>query len=306
MVRGLILLLLAAALWKLLGLAWETVEHWRFFRPPLVEGQAARAIAPRADETLQKAIDQELVGVSGSAAVYVWDLSNGSSASALADRQFPAASLVKIPILVEVLRQERLGRLSPDTRLEIKPEHWTDGAGVLQSRVGERYTVAELTRLMVVDSDNIAARVLMDRLGVDTINDSMAGLGLSHTVLAPLADGRDAEREPHRTSARDMAALLGLIASGELVDVRTSEQGLQLLEAKQAHSWLAQELPWWAKVAHKWGALPGIRHDVGVVYTPRGRYVVAILTENLPPDEATNLITRLSRVAFDRLGADPP
>ena len=49
------------------------------------------------------------------------------------------------------------------------------------------------------------------------------------------------------------------------------------------------ELPFWVKVAHKWGDLPQARNDVGAVFTPRGSYVVAVLTEDAMPDESASL-----------------
>ena len=77
------------------------------------------------------------------------------------------------------------------------------------------------------------------------------------------------------------------------------------LELKQSVAWLADGLPFWVKVAHKWGDLPEARHDAGVVFTPRGSYVVAVLTEGAQPDEAAALIARASRIGYDNLAARP-
>ncbi len=304
--RGLVLLLLGAALVKVTLLGWQAVEHWTFVRPRVVESSRAGPPIPVPDPLLQQAVDQAAAGGSGSVAVFVLDLSSGASAARAPDQPFPAASLFKLPLLVEVLKQERLGRVSPQQRLTIKPEHWTDGAGVLQAQVGQSYTVAELTDAMIVHSDNIAARVLLDLVGVESVNQTLAAMGLKQTRLAPLNAGSGSDPPEHVISARDAATLLAVIATGGLVDASTSEQALRLLESKQDHAWLADELPWWAKLAHKWGDLPGARHDAGIVYTPRGRYVIAVLTQNKPPDEAAATIARVSRAAFDRLGADTP
>ena len=81
-----------------------------------------------------------------------------------------------------------------------------------------------------------------------------------------------------------------------------SEDALRLLEQPQAHTWLAESLPWWVKVAHKWGDLPQARNDVGIVFTPRGNYVVAVLTQDDLPDEAASIIARTSRATYDYLG----
>src|SRR5262249_6588380 len=145
----------------------------------------AAAHAPVVDPELQRAVEQAADGGTGSVAVYVWDLSSGASAALDADRPIPSASLFKVPVLVEVLKQERLGRLKPDQKLTIRPEHRADGSGVLQAHIGESRTVADLTELMIAQSDNTAARVLMDAVGVDSINETMTALGLPSTRLAP-------------------------------------------------------------------------------------------------------------------------
>jgi len=99
-----------------------------------------------------------------------------------------------------------------------------------------------------------------------------------------------------------MAHLLVGLAAGQVINQHVSEAALGLLELKQATSWLGDELPFWVKVAHKWGDLPQARHDVGIVFTPRGNYVVAVLTEDDLPDEAARLIARTSRATYDYLG----
>ena len=97
------------------------------------------------------------------------------------------------------------------------------------------------------------------------------------------------------TSAEDMGRLLELIATGGLVDAPTSEEALRLLEVEQKQNWLGDGLPWWGKLAHKWGDLPRARHDAGIVFTPRNQIVIVVLTENGSPDAAAEQIRSISR-----------
>jgi len=60
---------------------------------------------------------------------------------------------------------------------------------------------------------------------------------------------------------------------------------LTLLELKQTVSWLSDDLPFWVKVAHKWGDLPQARNDAGVVFSgtsPNGRLVEVIELRDHP------------------------
>jgi beta-lactamase class A len=234
----------------------------------------------------------------GTVGVAVENLRTGSVASINAQRTFPAASLFKVPILLEVLAQEAEGRLPPDRTLEIGVDDWSEGSGVLQARIGERLAVRELRRLMIQESDNIAALVLLDAVGAASVNARLVELGVRDTRVV---DFRRGEIGQHSTTAADMAKLLSTAAQGRLIDGRVSEELLDSLELPQAHTWLAEGLPWWVKVAHKWGDLPDARNDVGVVFSPRGNYVVAVLTQDAAPDEAQRAITRVSQTVYEGL-----
>jgi beta-lactamase class A len=236
----------------------------------------------------------------GRVALSAIDLQSGATASVDPSRVYPAASLFKLPILMAVLARQDAGELDPNRMLEIEPEDWTDGSGVLQARVGDRLSVRDLTNLMIQDSDNIAALVLLDVVGASGANAMAEQLGMAATHVV---DHRAGEEGDHTTSAEDMAHLLYQLASGTAVNQRVSEQALSLLEAKQSVTWLGNDLPFWVKVAHKWGDLPNARHDAGIVFTPRGNYVLAVLTENASADEAASLIARASKVTYDYLGA---
>jgi beta-lactamase class A len=235
----------------------------------------------------------------GQLALAAVDLQTGAAADIDSDQPYPAASLFKLPILLEVLAEEEAGRLAPSRQLVVQPDDWTDGSGVLQARIGDRLSVSELTRLMIQQSDNIAALVLLDAIGVPSANAMANRLGMSATRVV---DHRAGEPGDHTTSAADMSRLLVELATGQAVDQHVSEQALSLLELKQTATWLADDLPFWVKVAHKWGDLPEARNDVGIVYTPRGSYAIAVLTRDSLPDESANAIARVSRVMYDYLG----
>jgi beta-lactamase class A len=282
--------------WGALGSTAEALRSLAFSRPA-VTGFVAPA--ERLDTLLQARIANTATLPGGTVGVAVRDLEGGLTATLNGDRPFPAASLFKLPILVEVLKQQRLNRLNADDRLQILQAHWTDGSGVLQARIGERLPIHELLRLMVQESDNIAALVLLDAVGVENVNATMDAMGLRATRLR---DRRQPQAVLHTTSARDMAHLLETIATGRLIDVETSEAALELLERKQAHTWLTDGLPWWVKLAHKWGDLPGARHDAGIVFAPSSTYLAVVLTEGGTPRHAQQVIAETSRAVFEHLG----
>jgi beta-lactamase class A len=294
----LLVLLIAAATISLgPGTLVELISGVSFVRPQA----ASNAAAPmHADPQLQARLESVSHALTrGRLAAVAIDLKTGASANIDAERAYPAASLFKVLILLEVLAEEDSGQLDPDRLVDIRAEDWTDGSGVLQARVGDRLSVRELARLMIQESDNIAALALLDVTGIESVGATAERLGLHATRLV---DHRAGETGDHTTSAGDMAQLLVRLATGQAINQHVSEQALGILELKQTVGWLSDELPFWVKVAHKWGDLPDARNDVGIVFTPRGSYVVAVLTQNAVPDEAASAVARVSRATYDYLG----
>lgn len=290
LVRLLVVAFVLIVLWRLALLGLDTYETARFTRPPIQTATPRAELPPATPEGLQ-AVLQDVSLPNGVVGLYVRNLATGVGAGVNADRKFAAASLYKIPVLVEVFKQQRLKRFGWDDELTIGPQHWTDGSGVLQARVGQSLRIGELLRLMIAESDNIAANMLVDLVGPANVNQTVASLGLRTTHVVD----RFRENAQPTTSAEDMGRLLELIGSGRLVDAGTSEEAVRLLESPQAQSWLADGLPAWGKLAHKWGDVPNARHDAGIVFTPRNQIVVVVLTENGGATNSADLIRSVGR-----------
>ena len=285
--------------WKLADTAAEALRMRAFERPDIVVAAPSYAPSAFADDQLAEVLRRH-VGVSTMTGAYVKNLTTGAQAHVNAERVFPAASLYKLPILAEVVRQVRLRRISPDQELTVGREHWVAGSGVLQARVGQSLPVRELMRLLVVESDNIAAMMLLDLVGLENVNQTMQGMGLRSTRLTDYrSPGAYSGTGPYITTPADVGLLLEIVATGRLVDPAGSEEALRLLERKQASEWLGEGLPWWVKIAHKWGDVPNARYDAGIVFTPRSQYVVVAMTEGLDPTTSAAYIRDVSRAVFN-------
>ena len=245
-----------------------------------------------------------------------------------ADDLFPAASVIKVPIMVEVYRQAAAALLALDEPLPVLPEEVTDGSGILKYlHAGLDLTVADAVELMIVVSDNTATNLLLRRVGVERVNATMAELGLAHTWTAGpirVANAALSLAQMSRTTPREMAALLTEIAAGRLIDAASSSAMLRTLEHQFYDDMLPRHLPFThyperlgrrempVRVAHKTGGLSGVRNDVGIVIvqTPAGprTMVVSAFTADLADDElwtAENVgaraIATIARLAYDTL-----
>ncbi len=282
--------------------------------PPTTARQPLTSAPRHRDASLQALVDRLVDEDNGVTAIVVQDVRTGASARYHEHDVFPAASLAKVPILVETFRRLQAGTLRPDDRITITDEAITGGAGVLQARVGDELTVAELERLAVTVSDNVAARLLLQRVGgAGSVNLAMAELGLRQTRLY-------ADERPNTTTAADMADLMLWIAtrgtsrgSGDRPHTiaTTRATGLKgneaatdalaaLLALPQAQAWIAKRIPQETIVAHKSGQLPGVRNEAAIIYAPRGPVIVVGLTDQLhDQDDAESFLARLGRETLE-------
>ena len=141
-----------------------------------------------------RATVERLIRESGAEAVAVSyrDLGTGEEMNIRPDEVFHAASTMKVAVMAEVYRQAEGGSLALDERLEIKKSFKSiadgstyeldpadDSEFTLYKRIGERETVHELTRLMIVASSNVATNLLIERVTAAKADGFMKALGAS-------------------------------------------------------------------------------------------------------------------------------
>jgi beta-lactamase class A len=264
--------------------------------------------------TLQAALSAKLASdlnrtaasYDGVLGIFVKDLTSGEAFAVNADAVFPQASSIKIPILVELMRQAETGKLNLDERVEIHRPALVGGSGVLQffAEGGSAISLRDLAVLMVVLSDNSATNLIIDRVGMQNVNSMLAGLGLNKTLLArKMIDvaAEQADRE-NRSTPRQMAALLESLNSGNLLDAEHTKIALEILEYPK-DSPIRAGLPPEIAVAEKPGSLNGAQCDSGIVFLKGRPYVISVMTtfNSVDGDAAITSVSARIFSYFDRI-----
>jgi beta-lactamase class A len=265
---------------------------------PIV-GRAAILPGPLMD--LQTRLALASVSAPGRVGIAIKDLSTGYSSGYNADASMPAASTIKIPVMVEVFRQMSIGNLTLAQTVGLMHTDKDYGSGDLcDARLGTRYSVKTLLWRMITDSDNTATNMLIRVVGRHQINVTMGELGLHHTKLGDyIRSSNSSIRYALRSSPRDMVSLLESMARDQLVDPWSSREMLGILLGQQHNSLLPQPLPEGLEIAHKTGSLHDTLNDVGVVYLDSEPYVIAVMTTNLPSlNSGRRFIRNVSRLAY--------
>lgn len=235
-------------------------------------------------------------------AVYVKDLQRGYEWAYHAEDLFPAASLIKLPIMVGVFEKIQRGQLSLYSKLKLRRTTRMGGSGSLKwQRDGTQYTVRYLLEKLIKESDNTAMLLLLDEVGIGFLQQYFPQMGLVYTEIN--SDGlrldSNGVRTENYTTAREMGAVLERIYRGELVNGFASELMLDILKRKRARTRLAKHLPPGWQIAHKTGLLRRSCHDAGIVFSPNGDYVLVVLTGRVDSyPAAKELIARLGKTTY--------
>ncbi|OIO08057.1 MAG: hypothetical protein AUJ52_08935 [Elusimicrobia bacterium CG1_02_63_36] len=241
-------------------------------------------------------------------AILIKDLNRGYTYAYHADDLFPSASLIKVPIMVGVFDKIHRGRLSLQSNLKLRRSTRMGGSGRLKwQRDGTRFTVRQLLEQMMQRSDNTAMLLLIDEVGMGFLQNFFPTMGLVYTEIYPeglrLTSGR--VRYENYTTAHEMAMLLEKAYKGKLVNSFASELMLDIMKGKKGKTRLAKHLPVGWEIAHKTGLLRRVCHDVGVVYSPNGDYVVAVLTGRNPTyGRAKEFITEIGDITYKHYRGD--
>lgn len=246
---------------------------------------------------------QEAEGDGGIVGVAVRD-QRGATFAHNGTRPFRAASTVKVPLMVELLRQIEEGVFALDDLHTLVSADKTPGSGILLELHDDLpLTYRDLIYLMISISDNTATNILIDRAGMDDVNTTMRELGMADSTLGRKMRGRpaqDGEAENWATPD-DYLTVLKVILDGGKVSAASGAFMRTMLEKQQNTRRISRYLPTGAGITwgSKTGSITGVANDVGFISTPRGTILLSIFTEDLPdPHVAERAIGLIGRAAM--------
>ena len=288
--------------------------------------------------SLNARIAEEAGGFEGTLGVAVRHLGTEESGSLHGRELFPTASVFKLPVIVELYRLVESRKLSLDDVRILREEDKVPGSGILKElSEGLNVSLRDLTRLMMILSDNTATDMILSYVGMDRVNATMDSLGLKKTrvvatcrdLLFDLVGANDLPAEERTlaayqervkegtnrgswslgiernnvTTPEEMNTLLTLIAEGKAATRASCDEIIAIMARCQTgeyrvHKYLpATEV----KMYRKTGSLPGIRNDVGIIQVNATgeRYCISCFTKGAKDVYAAEeAIAKVSRAVY--------
>ncbi|ACB52336.1 hypothetical protein cce_2988 [Crocosphaera subtropica ATCC 51142] len=247
-------------------------------------------------EKIQK-IDAKYPNVKPQA--WFMDLDNGAYVTYNGTQPVPAASTIKIPVLVAFFQEVDKGNMHLDQMLTMTKDVMVSGSGDMQyMQVDKKFPAIEVATKMIVISDNTATEMLIKQIGgKEVLNQRFKEWGMKHTEIHNILPDLEGT---NKTSSEDLSKLLARIERGDLISTRSRDRLIAIMEGTRTRTLLPQGLEKQANIAHKTGDIGTIIGDAGIIDMPTGkRYIGAVFAERAYNDPAgRSLIQDISRTVY--------
>ncbi|MEW5821672.1 MAG: serine hydrolase [Cyanobacteriota bacterium] len=234
------------------------------------------------------------------AGIFIWDAQTHDYVSINGEDYFATASIIKIPVLIELFRQIDQNLHTINQRVEFTRHHLSEGSGSLQYRpLGNYHTLDYLASIMIEHSDNSATNIILDEIGgTKTLNNVMKSWGLKKSHMEnwlPDLSGTN------MVSPADFAKMLYNLDNTKFLSESSRQKIFEYMTKIKNRNLIKCGLPAGAKLAHKTGDIGSMVGDAGVVTLADGRkyIIVAMVERPWNSYKAKDIIREASRVTFN-------
>lgn len=234
---------------------------------------------------LEQSLRSILEGVDGMWGIYAKKLGSGEVLYAHHEQNvFPSASVGKIPIALFTFAQIQKGLADPRERVALENHYKLRGSGILRYLDdGADLSLMDFVKLMLIISDNTAAKTLVKKFTPQAINAYLEALGLKTTRLKIDGD----QFGYGLTTPQEMAQVLEGLYHARYLNRHLSDEFLGAMKNCSKDLSLKRYLPHdrydddlKLEVANKGGAIPGVRNDVGVIFA-KDPYLLTVFSKDL-------------------------
>lgn len=246
--------------------------------------------------SLRQSIEKELEESGVRHSFYFEYLPTGTSIRSGDSNELVAASLMKVPIVMNLFRIAEKGEINMDAPIELKQEWLDDEYGTLYSKgAGYKLTLRDAARIALVESDNTALNAI-----VGTVDRSIP---ISEDVLNAIdvVVRSDQENKKVIIDARSYSSILKCLYFSCFLEKESSQEILEYLSMVVDDSRLAKYIPKDIQAAHKIGTYwKKIQSDCGIIYVPNRNYLLCIMIEPTG-DDASEIIAQLSKQVYEHI-----
>lgn len=227
--------------------------------------------------------------------IYYKNLDTGKSFGIDEAQMNTGASVNKVPIIASLYLLAKEGKINLDDRITIQESDVQDyGTGSIRyQKMPQVYSLRNLARLALKESDNTAAHVIEIRIGEENVQKLVDSWGMTQTNMVE-----------NKTTPLDMGILFEKIYRGQIADGANTQELLEFMSDTNFEDRIPKGVPSNINTYHKTGDGEGFIHDVGLVSTNNGTYYLGVMTSDIgeTETETKNTIAEISKKVFESVG----
>lgn len=269
--------------------------------------------------SLETLVKEQVQKIEGNVAVAYLNLNEPSDSLFLnIDEAFHAASTMKVPVMIELYKQQAEGKFNLNDTIVLRNQFKSivdgslyamdigeDSDDDVYSKIDQEITLYELMRPMITTSSNLATNALIEIVDAKKVTQTMRELGADKIeVLRGVEDQKAYDLGlSNATTARDLMVIMKAIAEGKAANTNDTNEMLSILKDQKWNDVIPKYLPENIEIAHKTGSITGVHHDAAIVYLPTGEsYVLVLLSKNLKDwDLGTDQLAKISETIYNNL-----
>ena len=256
-------------------------------KPPITKTLSADG------DSIQNMIQATLGEESPKFAVYFFRPNIDEEPFIFQSRPMQPASMIKVFIMAKIMQEVKDGNIALDEIITITPENIVGGAGSIAGEgAGARVPLRRALELMIMESDNTATNILIDRVGMANLNQYLNDNDYHDTVINHKM--MKEQGKSNLSSAADLGKFFTRLYNNQCVDNYYDRVMIDYLLKQQDRDCFPAALPYW-NVAHKTGEISNVYDDGGIFYGAKGDFILVIMNENI--DGHGDAIDKMKKIA---------
>jgi beta-lactamase class A len=236
--------------------------------------------------------------------VFIWDFSTGKSVGINDEKEFSTASMIKLPVLVQLFRRAELGSIRLNGSMVLNASDVSGGSGFLQYRpVGSVLSIMNLAQLMIQESDNTATNMLLSSIGgINDLNRVLRSWGFSKTHMSDLLPDLYGTNV---STPKDLGTILYNIDNPSFLSLESRANIVQIMSHVKNRFLIQAGLPDSAQFIHKSGDIGEMLGDAGIVMLPDGRKYIIVIMVKRPWNSfsAKEFIIEASKITYNSIAS---
>jgi beta-lactamase class A len=243
----------------------------------------------------------------GQIGLYAIDLLSNDIIAINENTVFPQGSAIKVPILIELIKQSEEKKINLNTLIELDFKKKVNG-GILAELTNPnlKMTLNDLAIAMIVLSDNWATNIIIEKIGIENVNLTINNMGLKETKLQRIMlDSKASANNKENVSTPFEAAQIMLkLYKGEIISKKKSDEIIELLKKFKEGS-INSQIPESIEIAFKAGQIPGVNTEWAIVFLAQRPYILTLMNsygKNSTRNESFERISACLYAYFNKLG----